>query len=106
MTFRSLYRLERRGLLELPVVGVAVNDWNDDQLREHARDVDRGPASTVDDAVFERLAARLSTCVATSRDPATYSGRRGPRARQGPVFYSEIPPFLFGRSSRASPAPA
>ena len=27
MTFRSLYRLERRGLLQCPIVGVAVNDW-------------------------------------------------------------------------------
>src|SRR5580700_1913157 len=27
MTFRSLYRLERRGLLDCPIVGVAVDDW-------------------------------------------------------------------------------
>ena len=38
MTFRSLYRLERRGLLTCPIVGVAVDDCTDDQLREHARD--------------------------------------------------------------------
>ena len=41
MTFRSLYRLERRGLLSCPIVGVAVDDWTDDQLRDHAR-VHRG----------------------------------------------------------------
>ena len=38
MTFRSLYRLERRGLLDCPIVGVAVDDWTDDQLRDHARE--------------------------------------------------------------------
>ena len=27
MTFRSLYRLERRGLLDCPIIGVAVQDW-------------------------------------------------------------------------------
>ena len=27
MTFRSLYRLERRGLLHCPIVGVASSDW-------------------------------------------------------------------------------
>ena len=27
MTFRSLYRLEQRKLLECPIVGVAVDDW-------------------------------------------------------------------------------
>jgi glucose-6-phosphate 1-dehydrogenase len=27
MTFNSLYRLERRGLLSVPVVGVAADEW-------------------------------------------------------------------------------
>ena len=30
MTFRSLYRLEARGLLTCPIVGVAVDDWTVD----------------------------------------------------------------------------
>ena len=33
MTFRSLYRLERRGLLDCPIVGVAVDDWSVEQLK-------------------------------------------------------------------------
>jgi glucose-6-phosphate 1-dehydrogenase len=37
MTFRSLYRLERRGLLDCPIVGVAVDDWSVDDLKERAR---------------------------------------------------------------------
>ena len=37
MTFLSLYRLERRGLLDCPIVGVAGDDWTLEQLREHAR---------------------------------------------------------------------
>ena len=37
MTFRSLYRLEQRGLLDCPIVGVAVDDWSLDQLVERAR---------------------------------------------------------------------
>ena len=41
MTFHSLYRLEARGLLDCPIVGVAVDDWTDDQLKERARAVDR-----------------------------------------------------------------
>ena len=42
MTFRSLYRLECRGLLDCPIVGVAVDDWTVADLRERARSVDRG----------------------------------------------------------------
>ncbi len=38
MTFNSLYRLEARGLLTCPIVGVAVSDWSDDDLRSHARE--------------------------------------------------------------------
>jgi glucose-6-phosphate 1-dehydrogenase len=37
MTFRSLYRLEQRGLLDSPIVGVAANDWSVDDLRNRAR---------------------------------------------------------------------
>src|SRR6266536_5160956 len=37
MTFRSLYRLECRGLLNCPIVGVAVDDWTVGDLRERAR---------------------------------------------------------------------
>jgi len=38
MTFRSLYRLERRGLLDCRIVGVAVDDFDDDKLRQRARE--------------------------------------------------------------------
>ena len=38
MTFRSLYRLERRKLLNQPVIGVAVDDWKVEQLAERARE--------------------------------------------------------------------
>lgn len=36
-TLRSPYRLDRRGLLDTTVVGVAVDDWTTDRLRQHAR---------------------------------------------------------------------
>ena len=41
MTFRSLYRLEQRKLLDCPIVGVAADDWSVDQLIDRARDVHR-----------------------------------------------------------------
>ena len=37
MTFRSLYRLERRRLLDCPIVDVAVDDWTTARLRRHMR---------------------------------------------------------------------
>jgi glucose-6-phosphate 1-dehydrogenase len=50
MTFRSLYRLERRGLLNCPVLGVAVDDWTVDHLREHARAAIVGTGEALDEA--------------------------------------------------------
>ncbi|MBS1678212.1 MAG: glucose-6-phosphate dehydrogenase [Actinobacteria bacterium] len=97
MTFRSLYRLEARGLLECPIVGVAVDDWSDDELREHARRAIEECGETIDPAVFARLADRLSYIAGDFGDPATFE-RVGKAIEDAstPVFYLEIPPFLFG----------
>jgi glucose-6-phosphate 1-dehydrogenase len=97
MTFHSLYRLEARGLLDCPIVGVAVDDWSRDQLVERARDSIVGTGEQLDEAVFERFAARLSYVQGDFGDAATYA--RVGKAIEGfqtPVFYLEIPPFLFG----------
>ena len=37
MTFEALYRLEQRGELACRIIGVAIDDWDDDALCEHAR---------------------------------------------------------------------
>jgi glucose-6-phosphate 1-dehydrogenase len=96
MTFRSLYRLERRGLLDCPIVGVAVDDWAVDQLIERARESIIGTGEELDPAVFERFAARLSYVQGDFGDAATF-GRVGEaiKGAKTPVFYLEIPPFLF-----------
>jgi glucose-6-phosphate 1-dehydrogenase len=97
MTFRSLYRLERRGLLECPIVGVAAQDWTVQRLREHARECIEGTGETIDDPVFERFAARLSYVGGDFADAATYTRvRDAVGAARNPVFYLEIPPSLFG----------
>src|SRR5215467_13913148 len=97
MTFRSLYRLEQRGLLKCPIVGVAVDDWTVDQLRERARTSIETSGETIDEAVFGRLSERLSYVDGDFSDPATFErvGEAIHGASQ-PVFYLEIPPFLFG----------
>ena len=98
MTFRSLYRLERRGLLSCPIVGVAVDDWTTEDLRQHARKAIEATGEPLDEQVFDRFARRLSYLSGDFGDPATY-GRVGAAIgqAQSPVFYLEIPPFLFGR---------
>ncbi|WP_139418352.1 glucose-6-phosphate dehydrogenase [Agromyces laixinhei] len=96
MTFRSLYRLEQRGMLECPVVGVAVDDWTVDQLIDRARTSIIATGETLDEEVFGRLAARLSYVQGDFLDAETYR-RVGAAiaAAKLPVFYLEIPPGLF-----------
>ncbi len=97
MTLRSLYRLERRGLLSCPIVGVAVQDWSDDDLRERAREAIVDGGETLEPEVFDRFAARLSYLAGDFGDPATFERLAAALAgKRSPVFYLEIPPFLFG----------
>ena len=97
MTFHSLYRLERRGLLSCPIVGVAVDDWSVDDLRDRARSSIAGTGEPIDEKIFERFASRLSYVSGDFADPETFErvavAIGGART---PVFYLEIPPFLFG----------
>jgi glucose-6-phosphate 1-dehydrogenase len=96
-TLSALYRLEKRGLLELDVVGVAVDDWSVEKLREHARESIEASGEKLDEQVFARFAARLSYVSGDFADDATY-GRVAKAIGEArtPVFYLEIPPSLFG----------
>jgi glucose-6-phosphate 1-dehydrogenase len=97
MTFRSLYRLERRGLLDCPIVGVAVDDWSVDDLKERARTSITGTGEPLDEAIFERLSARFSYIAGDFGDAETYKHVADVISEaRTPVFYLEIPPFLFG----------
>ena len=98
MTFRALYRLERRKKLDCPIIGVARNEWSAATLRDHARQAIEDSGERVDEDVFERFAERLSMVSGDYTDPKTYDRlARAMEGRHTPVFYLEIPPSLFGR---------
>src|SRR4051794_20492229 len=98
MTFHSLYRLERRGLLTCPIVGVAVDDWTIDDLKERARTSIAATGEPIDEDVFGRFCSRLSYVAGDFEDAATYARVAAAIGdAETPVFYLEIPPFLFGR---------
>jgi glucose-6-phosphate 1-dehydrogenase len=96
MTFRSLYRLEQRKLLDCPIVGVAVDDWTVDQLVERARTSIVATGERLDEQVFARLAKRFSYVQGDFADGATYDRVAAAiKGTQQPVFYLEVPPSLF-----------
>jgi glucose-6-phosphate 1-dehydrogenase len=95
MIFPALQSLTRRGMLEIPVVGVAKSGWELPQLlarvreslRVHGKD---DPEST------QRLFSRLRYVDGDYRDLDTFSRLRQVLGdAQRPVFYLAIPPSLF-----------
>jgi glucose-6-phosphate 1-dehydrogenase len=96
MTFEALYRLEARGKLDCPIVGVAIDEWSIEQLREHAREAIAATVEDPDEDVFGRLAARFSYVRGDYADPETFKrvGEAVGEAKR-PVFYLEVPPTFF-----------
>ena len=74
MTFRSLYRLERRGLLTARSSAWPATTGRVEELREHARKCIEDCGETIDDEVFDRFAARLSYLAGDFADRRPTSG--------------------------------
>jgi glucose-6-phosphate 1-dehydrogenase len=95
-TFASLYAMVRRGHLKEPVIGVAIEDWDVDKLRERARDGIQQSEGAVDDKVFSQLAQLLHYVSGDYRDPATFQKlRQALNGSQRPLHYLAIPPGMF-----------
>ncbi len=98
MTFRSLYRLEQRGLLGVPVIGVAVDDMSEEQLRNRARESIEQSGEHIDEDVFAAFAGRLRYVSGDFGDERTYARVADAlHDSANPTFYLEIPPSLFAR---------
>jgi glucose-6-phosphate 1-dehydrogenase len=96
MTFRALYRMQCAGMLKCPVVGVALDDWDDDALRAHAREAVEATVKQIDGQALEAMLARLSYVQGDYSDDATFDRvKEALGGAEQPVFYLEIPPSLF-----------
>ena len=96
MTWRALYRLEGRDLLDLPIIGVAGDDISVDQLVAQAREAIIASGEKMKDAVFARLARRLSYVHGDVTQGEVYGDLAAKTGgSQRPVYYLEVPPSLF-----------
>jgi glucose-6-phosphate 1-dehydrogenase len=96
MTFQSLYRMERRNEIGCHIVGVAINDWSDDDLRAQATQAVEAEVDDVDRKVLDKLLKRLTYVAGDYSKDETY--KRVSEAvgdAHDVVFYLEIPPSLF-----------
>jgi len=96
MTLPSLFRLERRGLLKVPVLGVAFADLTRDEFIELARKAIVDHVEHFDSDTFDRLAARFDYICGDFTDPGLYAKVASAcSGSKSPTFYLEIPPSLF-----------
>ena len=94
--FPAIYRLECRGHLDIPVIGVALDAWTDDDLRSHCRESIAEAGEQWDQAAFDRLASKMTYVSGDYADPATFTElaqKAGGAAH--PIFHLAIPPSLF-----------
>ncbi len=97
-TFPALVGLVERGVLAVPVVGVANSGWGLDQFRDYAvaslklNHLDpASPAAT-------RMLSLLRYVDGDLDDPATYQAMSAAMGdAHNALFYLEVPPSLFGR---------
>jgi glucose-6-phosphate 1-dehydrogenase len=94
--FPSLYNLVRRGLLTVPVIGVARAGWNLQQLSDRVRESIGKFVSSPDEAVLGRLVELLKYVDGDYRERETFSSlRRTLGNAQRPLHYLAIPPSVF-----------
>ena len=97
MTFQSLFRMEQREEIGCQIIGVAIEDWSDDELRRRAREAIEQQVDRINAKVLDRFLERLTYVSGDYAKDATY--KRVADAigdAKDPVFYLEIPPSLFG----------
>jgi glucose-6-phosphate 1-dehydrogenase len=100
MTLKALYDLVENDTLQVPVYGVARNDWTDEDLHQHAREAIQGRVEAknkqIDEAVFKKFTEKLIYVQGDYSEKDTYDRvKKAISGAKHPVFYLEIPPSLF-----------
>ncbi|OWT66416.1 glucose-6-phosphate dehydrogenase [Candidimonas nitroreducens] len=93
--FPSLYAMQRRGHLNMPVLGVSRSSWDKGKLVQRARD-SIAEHGQIDEHVFAGLAEHLEYVAGDYQDEDTYRRLRAAlgQARR-PLHYLAIPPGMF-----------
>ena len=97
-TFPALVGLVERGVLDVPVIGVAKSGWDLSRFREYAAQSLRDNGMDPGSPAARTMLGLLRYVDGDLGDDATYAAMSremgdGRRA----LFYLEVPPFLFGR---------
>jgi len=94
--FPALYAMARRGVLDVPVIGVASPAWRRAELQERARAAIQETGGIDDELALEQLLTRLDYVSGDYREPGTFEAlKQALGAAHRPAHYLAIPPTLF-----------
>ncbi|MGH7912095.1 MAG: glucose-6-phosphate dehydrogenase [Candidatus Dormibacteraceae bacterium] len=95
--FPALYAIAKRGNLTFPVIGAALDPWDDDQLRTRATKSIEEHGGVDDQAALHHLLESLSYVSGGYADLQTFKTLKKALGKaQAPAHYLAIPPPLFG----------
>jgi len=95
--FPAVYEMTRIDHDHVPVIGFASSEWDDDRLRQHAREAIEAKGE-VEESVWEDVAKRTAYVRGDYRDPTSFAALADKLREVGaerPLFYLAIPPELF-----------
>ena len=96
MTFPALYALEKRGQLNVPLIGVAFPKWSLERLHKRLADSIKRWGGIDDKRAFRNLLARLQYISGDYQDPRTFAAiKKALGKAKCPAYYLAIPPSLF-----------
>jgi glucose-6-phosphate 1-dehydrogenase len=92
----ALYEMVKRGVLDVPVVGVAFSNWSLAQLRRRATDSIRSCGGIDDRPALRHLLSLLRYVDGDYNDPSTFKAlKKALGGARRPAHYLAIPPSLF-----------
>jgi glucose-6-phosphate 1-dehydrogenase len=94
--FPALYQLVRRGVLTIPVIGVARQGCDVKWLAQRVRDSIKASVKDADESVTARLTGLLRYVDGDYNERSTFEGlKKALGEAQRPLFYLAIPPSMF-----------
>jgi glucose-6-phosphate 1-dehydrogenase len=96
MIFPELYAMAKRGVLTVPVIGVAFPKWGLERLRKRVKDSIKRSGGIDDKCALRHLLSLFSYIGGDYKDPATFTAiKKELGSARRPAHYLAIPPSLF-----------
>ncbi len=96
MIFPALYAMVKRGVLNVPVIGVAFPKWSLQRLHNRVTESIKRSGRIDDKRALHRLLSQFKYVSGDYKDPATFTAlKKALGSARRPAHYLAIPPSLF-----------